>query len=81
MDRKTKEVIAQSGDVLDKDTIKKIELAGVNRISVTTADFPVHLLGRALASPLVDMDTGEVFAARNQEIAVELLEQILDIIQ
>jgi DNA-directed RNA polymerase subunit beta len=39
--------------------------------------FPRHLVGRVTASPVVDMDTGEVLATCNEELTPELLEQIL----
>jgi DNA-directed RNA polymerase subunit beta len=75
---KPNELIARAWDKLNEGTIEKIRSAGVKQICVTSAEFPSHLVGRIVASPIVDMDTGEVLADSGQELSTELLERIRD---
>ena len=77
------EVIAKAGDILTEDIVEKLEAAEVEQISVIarasdSEGFPRHLVGRTTASPVVDMDTGEVLAASNQELTEELLSAMGD---
>ncbi|PKO42680.1 MAG: DNA-directed RNA polymerase subunit beta [Betaproteobacteria bacterium HGW-Betaproteobacteria-22] len=75
------DIIAKDGSVIvakDKRiTVKHIrdmEKAGVSEIAVPL-DF---ILGRALASTVVDKETGEVVANANDEITESLLEKLVD---
>jgi DNA-directed RNA polymerase subunit beta len=53
--------------------IREIEQANVKKISVPT-DF---IMGRALASNIVDTETGEVVASANDEITESLIEKLI----
>lgn len=75
---KPNELIARAWDKLNEATIEKIRSSDVKQIHVTSAEFPSHLVGRIVASPIVDMDTGEVLADSGQELSTELLERIRD---
>ncbi|MDD2834190.1 MAG: DNA-directed RNA polymerase subunit beta [Methylotenera sp.] len=75
------DILAKDGSVIvakDKRiTVKHIrdmEKAGVSEIAVPM-DF---ILGRALASTIVDKETGEVVANANDEITESLLEKLVD---
>lgn len=78
IDEKSKEVIARPKDVLNESLIERIELAGVEQISVAAKRFPLHLIGRIAISPVVDTDTGEVIVGANQELTEELLIALKD---
>lgn len=75
---KPNELIARAWNKLNESTIEKIRDSGVKQIYVTSAEFPSHLVDRIVASPIVDMDTGEVLADSGQELSTELLERIRD---
>ena len=54
--------------------IRDIEKAGVTKITVPT-DF---ILGRAVASNLIDTETGEIVANANDEITETLIDKLID---
>jgi DNA-directed RNA polymerase subunit beta len=54
--------------------IRDIEKAGVTKITVPT-DF---ILGRAIASNLIDTETGEIVANANDEITETLIEKLIE---
>ena len=54
--------------------IRDIEKAGVTKITVPT-DF---ILGRAVASNLIDTETGEIVASANDEITETLIDKLID---
>ena len=78
VDQESEEVIANAGNVLNETIVGAIDKANVEQISVTTEKFPRDLVERVTASPIVDMETGEVLASSNQELSRELLEAIRD---
>jgi len=75
-DETSGEIIARSGDVLSESIAEKMELAEVELVHVIAKKFPHHLIGRIVATPLVDIETGEVLALSNQEVTTELLSAI-----
>ncbi len=75
---KPSELVARAWDKLSEATIEKICSSSVKQVRVTSVEFPSHLVGRVVASPIVDVDTGEVLADSGQELSIELLERIRD---
>jgi len=78
VDETSSEVVARSGDILSESIVEKIDLAEIEQISVFAKKFPHHLIGRIVASPLVDIETGEVLALSNHEITTEFLNALRD---
>src|SRR5690606_10586570 len=75
------DVTDRSGKVLvEKDKrinarhVRSIEQAGITQISVPED----YLIGRVLATNIVDPDTGEVIASANDELTEELLAKLRD---
>ena len=75
------DIIDQTGEVLvakDKRItvkhIRDIEKAGVTQILVPTN----FIMGRALASTIIDTETGEVVANANDEITETLIEKLIE---
>jgi DNA-directed RNA polymerase subunit beta len=65
-----KEVIVEEGRRVTVRHIRKLEEAGVKKIEVPSE----YLLGKALATNIVDTETGELLAEANAEITEELFE-------
>ena len=67
------ELFAESGRRITARHIRDLQRVGVERLDVPGG----YLIGRILAHPLVDTDTGEVLAEANAEITDELLQLLL----
>ncbi len=63
------EKLVEAGKQVTARHIRKLQQAGIERLKVP----PEHLLGRVLAHPIEDPQTGEQIAAANAEIDEELL--------
>ncbi|NCZ60046.1 MAG: DNA-directed RNA polymerase subunit beta, partial [Betaproteobacteria bacterium] len=72
-DRDGKLIVAKDKRITAKH-IRELDQAGIKRISVPD-DF---LLGRTIATNLIDADTGELLAKANDEITEELLGKLRD---
>ncbi|MBM3212375.1 DNA-directed RNA polymerase subunit beta, partial [Candidatus Poribacteria bacterium] len=70
------EIIARAYNTLTENLIGRLKDTNIKEIYVTSADFPSYLLGRITASPLFDIETGEVIVQSNEEITMEDLESI-----
>ncbi|UHD15593.1 DNA-directed RNA polymerase subunit beta [Thiocapsa bogorovii] len=68
------ELLVESGRRVTARHIRELQKAGVERLDVPS-DF---LVGRVLAHPQIDTETGEVIAEANAEITPELLETIFE---
>ncbi|EGV15911.1 DNA-directed RNA polymerase subunit beta [Thiocapsa marina] len=68
------ELLVESGRRVTARHIRELQKAGVERLDVP-ADF---LVGRVLAHPQIDTETGELIADANAEITPELLETIFE---
>ncbi|WP_296808244.1 DNA-directed RNA polymerase subunit beta [Thiocapsa sp.] len=68
------ELLVESGRRVTARHIRELQKAGVERLDVPS-DF---LIGRVLAHPQIDTETGEVIAEANAEITPELLETIFE---
>jgi DNA-directed RNA polymerase subunit beta len=67
------ELLVESGRRVTARHIRELQKAGIERL-----DVPLEfLVGRVLAHPQVDTETGEVIADANAEITPELLEALL----
>ncbi len=66
------ELLVESGRRVTARHIRELQKAGVERLDVPS-DF---LIGRVLAHPQIDTETGEVIAEANAEITPDLLETI-----
>jgi len=69
-----KEVIVEAGRRVTQRHIRALEKAGVKKLDVPRE----FLLGKALAHPLVDKETGEVLAEANAEITDELIDTFIE---
>ncbi|SDW08276.1 DNA-directed RNA polymerase subunit beta [Thiocapsa roseopersicina] len=68
------ELLVESGRRVTARHIRELQKAGIERLDVPS-DF---LIGRVLAHPQIDTETGEVIAEANAEITPELLETIFE---
>ncbi len=68
------ELLVESGRRVTARHIRELQKAGIERLDVPS-DF---LIGRILAHPQIDTETGEVIAEANAEITPELLETIFE---
>ncbi|NCC30144.1 MAG: DNA-directed RNA polymerase subunit beta, partial [Gammaproteobacteria bacterium] len=68
------ELLVESGRRVTARHIRELQKAGIERLDVPS-DF---LVGRILAHPQIDTETGEVIAEANAEITPELLETIFE---
>ena len=68
------ELLVESGRRVTARHIRELQKAGVERLDVPS-DF---LIGRILAHPQIDTETGEVIAEANAEITPELLETLFE---
>ncbi len=68
------ELLVESGRRVTARHIRELQKAGIERLDVPS-DF---LIGRILAHPQIDTETGEVIAEANAEITPELLEIIFE---
>ncbi|MDA0846985.1 MAG: DNA-directed RNA polymerase subunit beta [Burkholderiaceae bacterium] len=71
---KAGEVVVPKDKRINAKHIRDIEKAGLKRISVPDD----YLLGRVVATNIVDPETGEVIAKANDEVTEELLAKIRD---
>ncbi|PXF63519.1 DNA-directed RNA polymerase subunit beta [Kangiella spongicola] len=67
-------VIVEEGRRITPRHISQLEKAGVKKLDVPTE----YIYGRALATDIIDKDSGEVIAEANSEITEELLEALID---
>jgi DNA-directed RNA polymerase subunit beta len=67
-------VIAEKGRRITARHIKQLEKAGTKTLPVPFE----YLIGKALAKPVVDKDSGEIVANVNEEITDELLAKLLE---
>ncbi|HSO81606.1 DNA-directed RNA polymerase subunit beta [Thiocapsa sp.] len=68
------ELLVESGRRVTARHIRELQKAGIERLDVPS-DF---LIGRVLAHPQIDTETGEVIAEANAEITPELLETLFE---
>jgi len=67
-------VIVEEGRRITARHVRLMEQDGLSQATVP----PDYVLGKVLASDVVDLDTGEVLAQANDEVTAELLEKLLD---
>jgi len=73
LDPKTGEVLVREGRKVFASTARKIESAGITEFEI---DPQADLVGHYLASPIVDVSTGEIIGDCNEEITDELLDKV-----
>ena len=78
VDPETSDVIVNATTVFTELELEKIRVAGVKEVYVYDDSFPVSMINRVIAAPVIDKNTGEVIAEANEDINVELLEKLLD---
>ncbi len=66
---KTKEVIVKQGRRITRAVVRKIQEVNLKEIEISDE----QLLGKVIASPIIDMSTGEVILEANSEITKEAL--------
>lgn len=66
---KTKEVIVKEGRRITRAVIRKIQEVNLKEIEISDE----QLLGKVIASPIIDMSTGEVILEANSEITKDAL--------
>jgi DNA-directed RNA polymerase subunit beta len=74
IDAKTKDVILEAGTKVTPRILKKLEAEGAREILVPKED----IIGKRLATMIVNADTGEVVADPGAEISREIFEYICD---
>jgi DNA-directed RNA polymerase subunit beta len=70
---KNGDVIVEQGRRISARHIRQMEKAKINKLKVPAE----YLIGKVLAKPLINKDTGELLADANAEITAELLKKIL----
>jgi len=78
VDPETTEVIVDPATIITELELEKIRAAGVKELYTYDDSFPVSLINRVIASPVIDKDTGEVIAETNDNLNVELMEKLID---
>jgi DNA-directed RNA polymerase subunit beta len=73
LDPSTEEVLVREGRKVFASTARKIESANIAEFEI---DPEVEVISRYLASPVVDVSTGEIIADCNAEITKEILDNI-----
>ena len=73
VDPATGDVLVREGRKVFASSARKIETAGITEFEI---DLHTDLLGRFLATPIVDTASGEIIGDCNEEITEEMLEQI-----
>lgn len=68
------EVIVKENRKIGKATAKRMEKAGIENLDINRED----ILGKYLASEIVNEQTGEVMASANSEVTDDLLDQLLE---
>jgi len=67
-------VIVEKGRRISPRHIQQIQKANIKQL-----EFPLeYIVGKVIAKPIVDPDTGEVIASVNTEVTAQLLEQLID---
>ncbi len=72
VDPKSGDVLVKSGRRITRASVKKIKELGIKQLSLTAED----LIGKVVASPIVNEATGEIIADVNTEVTPEVLEAI-----
>ncbi|MCW9029194.1 MAG: DNA-directed RNA polymerase subunit beta [Kangiella sp.] len=67
-------VVVEEGRRITPRHIAQLEKAGVKKLDVPTE----YIYGRALATDIIDKESGEIIAEANAEITEELLQQMID---
>ncbi len=70
---KTKEVIVKEGGRITKAALKKMDAAGVTKISMTKEE----LVERVTLTDIIDPETGEVLLENNESITEEMAEKLI----
>ena len=72
VDPKSGDVLVKSGRRITRAAVKKIKELGIKQLSLTAED----LIGKVVASPIVNKTTGEIVADVNTEVTPEVLEAV-----
>ncbi|MBM3241980.1 DNA-directed RNA polymerase subunit beta [Candidatus Poribacteria bacterium] len=78
VDPETSDTIVKATTVVTELEVEKLRVTGVKEVYVYDDSFPVSMINRVIAAPIVDEATGEVIAEPNEGINVGLLEKLLD---
>jgi len=73
--KKTGEVLVREGRKIYPSTIRKIEAAKITEFEIDPAE---DIVGKYLASPVVDTSTGEIIVDCNEEITQEIYDSIIE---
>ena len=72
VDPKSGDILVKSGRRITRAAVKKIKELGIKQLSLTAED----LMGKVVASPIVNEKTGEIVADVNTELTPEVLELV-----
>jgi DNA-directed RNA polymerase subunit beta len=78
VDPETSDTIVKATTVVTELEIEKFRVVGVQEVYVYDDSFPVSMINRVIARPVIDKNTGEVIAEPNEDINVGLLEKLLE---
>jgi DNA-directed RNA polymerase subunit beta len=72
VDPKSGEAIVRAGRRITRAAVRKVKELGINELKLTAED----LMGKVVASPIVNESTGEIIADVNTEVTPEVLEAV-----
>ncbi|RKY01759.1 DNA-directed RNA polymerase subunit beta, partial [Candidatus Poribacteria bacterium] len=77
-DPDTDDLIVTKGERIGNIEVQMLKNSSIERVKVLDPSFPSYLIGRVVAKPIVDPETGEVIAEVNDEITYEILKECYD---
>lgn len=76
IDERFGEIIARVGTTINSEILSKIKSINLQTLYVAAEGFPAHLIGRVLASNVINKNNGELLAEVNQELTIDILEKL-----
>jgi DNA-directed RNA polymerase subunit beta len=70
----TKEILVKKNRKLGKQTLRRLQELGINRLPMKTTE----LIGQVLAQDVIDFGTGEILAECNDTISETILDELLE---
>lgn len=77
-DPDTDDLIVTKGERIGNIEVQMLKNSSIERVRILDPSFPSYLIGRVVAEPIVDPETGEVIAEVNDEITYEILRECHD---
>jgi DNA-directed RNA polymerase subunit beta len=74
-DPETDDLILTRGERIGGIEIQRLKTSSLEKVRALDESFPSHLIGKVVAKPIVNEETGEVIADVNDEITYEILKE------